>query len=119
MVSIKIFIIEWICEVVRALFIYLANKKAKIEIDQYVSVNENIDMRTAPPTVKYGIIHDQEVLKARWDICLGCEYLTESNRCQKCGCFMKSAHKIAMKRCPVGKWNRYKENIINGVTVTS
>ena len=66
-------------------------------------------MRTAPQVVKNNIIHDEDILSARWSLCSGCEFLTESNRCTKCGCFMKVKHKLASARCPIGKWERHEE----------
>ena len=89
---------------------------ARMEVDNYIENNEDIDLRTAPPAVKLGMIHDQEVLDMRWNLCLGCEHLNEINRCVKCGCFMKTAHKFSWKYCPIGKWNKYKEP--HGITAT-
>ena len=68
--SVKLLFIEWICEVLRSISIYFLNIKARIETDQYAEENEDIDMRTAPPTVKYGIIHNEEIIDMRWDLCL-------------------------------------------------
>ena len=116
--SVKLLLIGWICEVLRAVSIFFLNKKARIEADIYVEENETLDMRTAPASVKYNIIHDQSVLDMRWDLCSSCEFLTESNRCQKCHCFMKTKHKLAHAKCPIGKWNKYKEGAIS-VTATS
>ena len=76
------------------------------EVNEYAENNDSIDMRTAPVAVKNSIIHDEEVLKMRWDLCLGCEFLKD-NKCEKCGCFMKVKHKLAMASCPVGKWDKY------------
>ena len=63
-------------------------------------------MRTVPDRIKRNIIHDEEVLKMRWDICSGCEFLN-NNKCEKCGCFMKVKHKLAMASCPERKWGKY------------
>ena len=52
------------------------------------------------------VFHDEDVLKMRWDLCLGCEFLKD-DKCLKCGCFMKVKHKLAMARCPIDKWDRY------------
>ena len=117
MESVKLLFIEWILEVLRAISIFFLNKKARIESDSYAEQNEILDMRTAPPSVKYGIIHDETVLKMRWDLCSSCEFLTDKNSCTKCGCFMKVKHKLSMASCPVGKWDKYKE--LNGTYVTS
>ena len=117
MASVKLLIVEWILEVLRAVSIYFLNRKARIEADIYAVENEDLDMRTIPPAIKRGIIHDEKVLAERWDLCASCEFLTDSNKCQKCGCFMKVKHKLSWASCPVGKWEKYK--VTDGLTVTS
>ena len=117
--SVKLLIVEWILEVLRAVSIWFLNKKARMEADDYAIVNKDIDLRTAPPAIKRGIIHNQDVLDERWSLCLGCEFLTESNSCKKCGCFMKVKHKLAYASCPIGKWCKYTEGVLSGTTVTS
>ena len=102
--SIKFLFIEWILEVLRAVSIYFLKKKARMEADNYAVNNDSIDMRSVPPLGKSGIMHNQEVLYSRWNLCSSCEFLTESNKCKKCGCFMKVKHKLAFARCPIGKW---------------
>tara|TARA_Y100000034_G_C6825189_1_gene371996 strand:+ start:399 stop:656 length:258 start_codon:yes stop_codon:yes gene_type:complete len=79
---------------------------AEEEINEFAEVNDTLDMRTAPPAIKRNIIHDEDVLKMRWDLCTGCEFLND-NKCEKCGCFMKVKHKLAMAKCPIGKWDKY------------
>ena len=109
--QVKLIIIEWILEVLRAISIYFLNKKARMEANYFAETNDKIDMRTAPSSVKKTLIYDQSILDVRWSICKGCEFLTESNRCLKCGCFMKIKHKFAHASCPIGKWNNYKQNV--------
>ena len=106
--SIKLLFIEWCCEVLRAISIKFLFWKAVVESDQYAKDNTELDMRTAPTGVKNGMILDQAVLDMRWDLCSNCEFLTEGNRCMKCNCFMKVAHKLSLKYCPIGKWDRYR-----------
>ena len=105
-VTTKQLFLEWLLEI----NLFIGNKLSKAlaveEINEYAEVNDSIDMRTAPKAVKRNIIHDEEVLKMRWDICTGCEFLND-NKCEKCGCFMKVKHKLAMASCPEGKWDRY------------
>ena len=119
MALVKLLIVEWILEVLRAISIKFLNIKARIEADNYAELNEEIDMRTAPSSIKKGIIHNEEILKARWDLCLGCEFLTESNRCNKCGCFMKVKHKLAYAYCPIGKWGKHEEGVLSGTYTTT
>jgi hypothetical protein len=40
----------------------------------------------------------------RFAICQKCPFLTNKNRCQKCGCFMKVKTRVALAKCPIGKW---------------
>ena len=113
----KLLFIEWVLQVIRAVAIYFLNIKARLETDEFIEDKESLDMRTAPPAVKKNIIYDEAILKERWDACLSCEFLTEKNRCTKCGCYMAVKHKIAHASCPVGKWGKYKE--IHGITATT
>ena len=106
--SVRLLFIEWCLEVLRAISIKFLFWKAIIEANQYAEDNTELDMRTVPTGIKKGIILDQAVLDKRWEECLGCEFLTDSNRCTKCGCFMKVKHKFAYAKCPVGKWDSYK-----------
>ena len=98
--------LEWLLEVNLFIGRKLSRSLAVQEINEYAEVNDSIDMRTAPNSVKRNIIHDEEVLKMRWDLCSGCEFLKD-NKCEKCGCFMKVKHKLAMAKCPIDKWDRY------------
>ena len=115
----KLLFVEWILQILRAVSIYFLNIQARIEVDVFAETNETIDMRTAPPVVKNNMLYDEEILKMRWDLCLGCEFLTDSNRCKKCGCFMKVKHKIAQASCPIGKWGKYIERATYGINATS
>ena len=80
---------------------------ARIEADDYVESRQDMDLRKAPPSVKKNRIYDADVLKMRWDLCLGCEYLTDEWACRKCGCPMFAKHKLAHAKCPIGKWDKY------------
>ena len=105
-VTTKQLLLEWLLEVNKFFGKKLVRSLAVEEINEYAEVNDSIDMRTAPVAVKRNIIHDEDVLKMRWDLCLGCEFLKD-NKCEKCGCFMKVKHKLATASCPVGKWDKY------------
>ena len=59
-----------------------------------------------------------EVLNQRWDLCSSCEFLTDANKCEQCGCFMKVKHKLAHASCPVGKWGK-ELNSIKGKKIGS
>ena len=105
-ITTKQLFLEWLLEVNIFIGKKLSRSLAVEEINEYAEVNNSIDMRTAPVAVKRNIIHDESVLKMRWDLCLGCEFLKD-NKCLECGCFMKVKHKLAMAKCPIDKWDRY------------
>ena len=105
-VTTKQLLLEWLLEVNLFIGKKISRSLAVEEVNKYADNNDFIDMRTAPVAVKRNIIHDEDVLKMRWDLCSGCEFLN-NNKCEKCGCFMKVKHKLAMASCPVGKWDRY------------
>ena len=105
-ITTKQLFLEWLLEINTFIGRKIVRSLAVEEINEYAETNNNIDMRTASNTIKRSIIHDEEVLKMRWDLCLGCEFLND-NKCEKCGCFMKVKHKLAMASCPIGKWDRY------------
>lgn len=46
----------------------------------------------------------KEKQEKRWSICKGCPELKKSNRCKKCGCFMKVKTKLNTSSCPINKW---------------
>ncbi len=113
--------IEWILQILRDITLYFIRLAAKLDIDgyyvdQYSIKNKEIDMRNMPQNLKQYTIYDQEILKMRWDICKGCEFLTDSNKCTKCGCYMKVKHKLAPAKCPIGKWEAYKKKETYGIT---
>ena len=105
-VTTKQLFLEWLLEVNLFIGKKLVRGLVVEEINEYAENNDFIDMRTAPKAIKRNILHDESVLKMRWDLCLGCEFLKD-NKCEKCGCFMKVKHKLAMASCPVGKWDKY------------
>ena len=47
----------------------------------------------------------EELHEARLAICRGCEFFKpKTERCGKCGYFMKLKTKLENAKCPVGKW---------------
>ena len=105
-ITTKQLFLEWLFEINLFIGKKLSKALAVEEINEFAENNETLDMRTAPDRIKRNVIHDEEVLKMRWDICSGCEFLKD-DRCLSCGCFMKVKHKLAMASCPEGKWDRY------------
>ncbi len=106
----KQLLLEWLLEINvfigRKLTKSLAVQEVEQEVNKFTRHNNKVDMRTMPNKVKKNIIHDEGVLKMRWDLCSSCEFLKD-NKCQKCGCFMKVKHKMAIAKCPIGKWDKY------------
>lgn len=114
----KILFVEWILQILRAITLYLLKVRAGMEIDIYAEKNTEIDMRTAPQSIRKNMIHDEDVLNMRWDLCSSCEFLTEKNSCSKCGCYMQVAIKLKQKSCPIGLWGKYEEKVLNGIKAT-
>jgi len=105
-VTTKQLFLEWLLEVNMFFGRKLLRALAIQEVNEFAEANEVLDMRTASNRIKKNIIHDEEVLKMRWDLCSSCEFLND-NKCDKCGCFMKVKHKMAVASCPIGKWDKY------------
>ena len=105
-VTTKQLFLEWLLEINMYFGKKLLKALAVEEVNQCAKTNEYLDIRTVLNRVRQNIIHDEEVLKMRWDLCSSCEFLKD-NKCDKCGCFMKVKHKMAIASCPIGKWDRY------------
>ena len=49
---------------------------------------------------------EEELSKARMDICLECDRLIQlTKQCRECGCMMPLKVKLTNAKCPIGKWN--------------
>jgi len=100
----------------------IARYEARNEIEEVIKTGK-FDMRGISERFKNVIIHDEDIVNRRWDICKACPELTASNRCKQCGCFMKVKTKIATSRCPIGKWEKEYEFIkgqaVNGTHTTT
>jgi hypothetical protein len=47
----------------------------------------------------------EEVIKQRLDICHACPaFRPLTQKCKKCGCFMKMKTQLEKAYCPLGKW---------------
>ena len=107
-ITTKQLFLEWLLEINLFIGRKLLKSLAVEEINEFAENNESIDMRTASNTIKRSIIHDEEVLKMRWDICSSCEFLKDG-KCTECGCYMRVKSKLSIARCPLNppKWDRY------------
>ena len=83
----------------------IAKYEAESEVQEVVK-SQKFDMRGMSDRLKNVMLHDQDIIDKRWDICKGCEFLTDNNKCQKCGCFMKVKTRVATVACPIGKWDK-------------
>ena len=114
MESAKLIFVDWVLQVLRAITLYFL----KIKAGMTPELSRNTPMRGWPPVMLADIIQDKSVVQERWDICSGCEFLTSSDSCKKCGCMMKTKVKFGKVSCPIGKWGAYKKEEINVVTAT-
>ena len=101
----------------------IARYEAKDEIKGAME-SQKFDMRKISERFKNVIIHDEDIVNKRMDLCKGCEFLLKpTNNCRKCGCFMDIKTKIATSRCPIGKWEKEYEFIkgqaVNGTHTTT
>jgi len=65
-----------------------------------------MDLRQIPKWIKGHLLYDEEIINHRWNLCSGCEFLTEKNRCKKCGCYMQKKIRLSKMKCPVDKWGK-------------
>ena len=86
--SAKLYAVQSLISGLKKITLKLLYLQAKYEIDEYATKNDKFDLRTIPSRIKNLILHDQDIIDKRWEICSGCEFLTGMNRCEKCGCFM-------------------------------
>lgn len=49
-------------------------------------------------------LEDKQVAQSRFEICRACPYLTKTNQCEMCGCFMKKKVQVSAASCPLNKW---------------
>lgn len=57
--------------------------------------------------VRDGVFVPDAVARSRMAICKKCEFLTSANFCSKCKCMMNIKTRIAVAKCPIGKWVPY------------
>lgn len=52
----------------------------------------------------------REVAKQRLKHCYECdEYESDCGRCKQCGCFMEFKSVLPSAKCPLNKWETYKD----------
>ena len=89
----------------------IAKYEAEGEVQEVVK-SQKFDMRGMSDRLKNVMLHDQDVIDKRLDICNGCEFLFKpTGTCKKCGCFMVIKSRISTSRCPIGKWEKEYEFI--------
>ena len=88
--------------------------KASNEISDLEQGKIDLDLRSMKERLKNVMLHDDDIIQKRWDICQSCEFLFKpTNSCKKCGCFMKGKVRVATASCPVGKWDKEYDFIKN------
>ena len=106
----------------RRIAFLIAKYEAEGEVQEVVK-SQKFDLRGMSDRLKNVMLHDQDIIDKRWDICMGCEFLTEKNKCEKCGCFMKVKTRVATASCPIGKWEKEYKFIegkkVNGTHITT
>ena len=99
----------------------IAKYEAEGEVQEVVK-SQKFDLRGMSNRLKNVMLHDQDIIDKRWDICTGCEFLN-NNKCEKCGCFMKVKTRVATASCPIGKWEKEYKFIegrkVNGTHITT
>lgn len=107
--SVKFNIIVWLLKLNiklgQALVFYRAKYAAEEEVKE-LAKDQNFDLRGMKDRLKAVILHDQDIIDNRWAICMDCEFLSDNNKCEKCGCYMKVKTKIGTVACPIGKWDK-------------
>jgi hypothetical protein len=53
----------------------------------------------------------EEISSQRMEICKTCPFLT-AGLCKKCGCIMSAKTKLPHAKCPIGKWDKYKGDLL-------
>jgi len=72
----------------------------KMALNLATAVKSEIKSRVSGETLL-----NPEDIKTRVAICENCEFFNKpSERCRKCGCFLKWKTAWRSQRCPIGKW---------------
>ena len=108
------FLLDINIKIGRRLAFYHAKYSAGEEVEE-VMQRQKFDLRGMNDRMKNVMIHDQDIIDKRWEICKSCEFLTDTNRCLKCGCFMKVKTRVATVACPIRKWDK-EYNFMEGKT---
>ena len=119
----KLLFVEFCLGVLKSITLKFLYLQAKYQTDSMALNNQELDLRKTTSFQKQFFIHDQEILDYRWNLCKGCEFLKDDDRCSSCGCYMKIKHRIANARCPLNppKWESVfkKGKVLNGDPITS
>lgn len=55
------------------------------------------------------------IVARRIELCKACDRLTSFNICKECGCFMPVKTRIKSAECPIGKWSKAPEVLIEEI----
>ena len=117
MESVKLKIINTLLDGLRILMLKLlyfqAKYKSTEEIDQ-TTKQQKSGMKGIANRFKNVLLHDQDIIDKRLEICNDCEFLFKpTGTCKKCGCFVSKKTRVATVACPVDKWGK-EYNFIKG-----
>ena len=115
--KVKLKIINTLLDGLRILMLKLlyfqAKYKSTEEIEQ-TTKQQKFDMRGMTNRFKNVLLHDQDIIDKRLEICNDCEFLFKpTGTCKKCGCFVSKKTRVATVACPVDKWGK-EYNFIKG-----
>jgi hypothetical protein len=87
---------------------FCEEKKEEINFPSIVEQTSNF-LTAAKSEIKSIFNGDQEISKkektTRLEICKSCDFFDkESERCKKCGCYLKWKTGWRSQSCPIGKW---------------
>ena len=115
------YLLKYNLKIGRKLSFYKAKYSAGEEVEQMVK-KQKFDLRGMRKRVKKVILHDQDIIDKRREICDGCEFKLGLN-CKKCGCFIAAKTRVATTSCPVNKWgaeyNFKEDKSVNGSRTTT
>ena len=90
----------------KRLAFYQAKYSAGEEVEQ-IAQRQKFDLRGMANRFKAVMLHDQDIIDKRMEICNGCEFLFKpTGSCKKCGCFVSKKTRVATVACPIGKWDK-------------
>ena len=115
--SVRFKIIQFTLQVLKKITLKFLYWQAKYEVEVNIAEEWKVDLSRISDKIKSLLVTDKSILKDRHDKCDSCEnYVKSMGRCRKCGCFMKLKTRMALASCPIGKWNKAYEKVVNVIS---